>query len=53
MTTVNIKIAANDIASILSKEINGGGGGNAFTAQVGGKDASKVDSTISNLQKSY
>ena len=51
MTTVNIKIAANDIASILSKEINGGGGGNAFTAQVGGKDPSKLDSTISNLQK--
>ena len=51
MTTVNIKIAAKDIASILSKEINGGGGGNAFTAQVGGKDPSKLDSTISNLQK--
>ena len=51
MTTVNVKIAANDIASILSKEIDGGGGGNKFTAQVGGKDPSKLDSIISNLQK--
>ena len=51
MTTVNVKIAANDIASILSKEIGGGGGGNKFTAQVGGKDPSKLDSIISNLQK--
>ena len=55
MTTVNVKIAANDIASILSEEIGGsgggGGGGNKFTAQVGGKDPSKLDSIISNLQK--
>tara|TARA_B100000959_G_scaffold285477_1_gene360346 strand:+ start:4432 stop:7161 length:2730 start_codon:yes stop_codon:yes gene_type:complete len=52
MTTVNVKISANDIASILSKEIEGGGGGgNKFTAQVGGKDPSKLDSIISNLQK--
>ena len=27
------------------------GGGNKFTAQVGGKDPSKLDSIISNLQK--
>jgi alanyl-tRNA synthetase len=51
MTTVNVKIAANDIASIISKEIHGGGGGNKFTAQVGGKDPSKLDSIISNLNK--
>ena len=48
MSTDDVKFGANDIAKIIAKETNSGGGGNKFSAQVGIKDLNKFEYFLEN-----
>ena len=48
MATDDTEFQANEVAKIIAKEVNGGGGGNKFSAQVGIKDIKDYERFFSN-----
>ncbi|MFL2653655.1 MAG: alanine--tRNA ligase [Dehalococcoidia bacterium] len=48
MATDDIALEAGEVAKIIAKEVNGGGGGNKFSAQVGIKDINDYERFFSN-----
>ena len=51
MATDDSEFEANQVAKIIAKETNGGGGGNKFSAQVGIKDLKDYEKFFSNSKK--